>query len=114
MKVKKKALTGMVVLALVAGIGLMSTILFGLSRTHDSYACYKCKSVGRSHALRAWGMPIWREKVNLWRSVTDSPCAHQWIWYFANSRGLLLCRRDWDGPIGKYPFHEEFIEKETW
>ncbi len=108
---KKKRII-LAVIALILVVLLALTAVFGLSFTRDSYACYSCKSLGRSEALRVFGFPIWKGRVRLTHSVTGKSCKHHWEWYFASSTGILLNRQNWDGPIGIYPFAEE-LQKQS-
>ena len=94
-------------------IALAITVLSGLSHTRDYYACHQCKSLGKSKALRVLGFPIFREQIEVTRSLTGKTCKHEWQFYFTNSQGILFNRENWDGPLGNYPWQKLTQEMEN-
>ena len=103
---KKKRIIFVAIAFLLVPV-ILFTVLFGVSFTDDSYACYSCRSLGRSKAVRVFRVPVWKKHKRVTLSLTRKQCDHEWQWYFANSKGFLYNREDWDGPIGNYPFAEE-------
>jgi len=107
MKKKRIIFVAIAFLLVLAALPTLPTVLFDLSFTHDSYACYVCRSIGKSYALRVSRVPVWKQRIRVTYSLTRKQCDHEWQWYFANSKGIFFNRENWDGPIGNYPFAEE-------
>lgn len=96
--------------ALVIG-GLGAAALFGLSVTLDQYECSKCKTVGKSEAVRLFSFPILKGSITITGSLTGQTCDHAWRRWFANSKGLIFNRQNWDGCFGEPSWLEELGKK---
>ena len=103
-KEMKTKLAILLLAIIVIGVGV--TVVVGLSVTRDYYACALCKSLGEARGLHVFRMRIPLTPVRRTQSLTDAKCDHTWRWYFANSKGFLLNRENWDGPLGDYPWQE--------